>query len=102
MALNDEGHTGVPEGVPIASRNNLNLPSHQNEEVPAQPDPEAQELVINDAALLEKEVGPDQDDASLGRTKSIAEQMPLPREIFFVGIICLAQFTTQASLTVKL
>ncbi len=102
MALKDEGHTGAPEGVPIASRNDLNLTSHQNEGLPAQPDPEAQELVISDAALLEKEVGQDQDDASLRRTKSIAEQMPLLREIFFVGIICLAQFTTQVSLTMKL
>ncbi|KAJ9498654.1 multidrug-resistance type transporter aminotriazole resistance [Exophiala xenobiotica] len=98
MAFNDEEKTEVPEGVPIASRNDLNLTSHQNEEPLAQPDPEAQQLVINDAALLEKGVGPDQDDASLERTKSIAEQMSLPREIFFVGIICLAQFTTQVGL----
>jgi hypothetical protein len=102
MAFNDEGNAGVPEGMPTASRNDANLTSHQNEESLAQPDPEAQELAINDAALLEKGVGPDQDDASLERTKSIAERMSLPREIFFVGIICLAQFTTQVSPMVKL
>lgn len=34
----------------------------------------------------------------LTRTKSIAEQMSLPREIAFVGILCSAQFTTQMNL----
>ena len=32
------------------------------------------------------------------KTKSIAESLPLPQEILFVSVVCLAQFTTQAAL----
>ncbi|EXJ85431.1 hypothetical protein A1O1_05795 [Capronia coronata CBS 617.96] len=46
----------------------------------------------------DKEAGAPGDDASLERTRSIASTLSLPREILFVGIICLAQFTTQVGL----
>ncbi|KAF2107589.1 major facilitator superfamily-domain-containing protein [Lophiotrema nucula] len=38
------------------------------------------------------------DHVSLAKTKSVAEQMPLLKEIIFVGILCSAQITTQMSL----
>ena len=37
-------------------------------------------------------------DLEIGRTKSIAETLPLSREILFVGVVVLAQFTTQVGL----
>ena len=37
-------------------------------------------------------------DPELARTKSIAESLPLHREILFVGVVVLAQFTTQVGL----
>ena len=47
----------------------------------------------------EKQVREDRDkDFELRKSKSIAETLPLPREILFVGIVVLAQFTTQAGL----
>lgn len=48
-----------------------------------------------DAADLEKM---DDEDLQLHSMASIAERMPLTREVVFVGIICLAQFTTQVAL----
>lgn len=37
-------------------------------------------------------------DATLTKTKSVIEQVSLPREAFVVGLICLAQLTTQLGL----
>lgn len=45
--------------------------------------------------------GPDEDDgqgASLAQTKSLEERVSLPREILVVGLVSLAQFTTQIAL----
>jgi hypothetical protein len=39
-----------------------------------------------------------QQHPDLERTPSVAEQLPLGREVLFVGIVCLAQFTTQVGL----
>ena len=38
------------------------------------------------------------DSDELSKTQSIAEQLPLPREILFVSVVVLAQFTTQVGL----
>ncbi|KAK5029974.1 multidrug-resistance type transporter aminotriazole resistance [Exophiala sideris] len=62
-------------------------------------DQEAQSPASNDEVAIEKETNPDNGGMSLQQTKSsIAEQMPLGKEILFVAIICLAQFTTQVGL----
>lgn len=62
-----------------------------------QNDQEAQSPASNDEVAIEKETNPG-DSVSLQKTKSIADDMSLGREILFVAIICLAQFTTQVGL----
>ncbi|KAI1628651.1 major facilitator superfamily-domain-containing protein [Exophiala viscosa] len=66
---------------------------------PTHSDQEAQSPASNDEVAIEKETSAGDNGVTLQQTKSsIAEQMPLGKEIMFVGIICLAQFTTQVGL----
>jgi hypothetical protein len=51
---------------------------------------ENEEALASNSANQEKE-----DTLELGRTKSVAESLSLPREIIFVAIVCSAQLLTR-------
>jgi MFS family permease len=54
---------------------------------------------ISDASSTEQSnVATEENKAELTKSLSIAEALPLPREILFVSVVVLAQFTTQAGL----
>ncbi len=50
------------------------------------------------AAMDPEKQDNEEKNLQLGREKSIAETLPLSREIIFVGVVVLAQFTTQVGL----
>ena len=69
-----------------SGRKEIEVEKPEEEEDPSsQPDNAIQDTEHNDLSNIET-------------NKSIAETLPLPREILFVGIICSAQLTTQAAL----
>jgi len=74
----------------------------QDPESPSSPheDVDRSDLHPRDERNVEKAITHADNDksADLQESKSIAETLSLPREILFVSIICLAQFTTQVGL----